>query len=243
MKKTFRVISVALVCVACFSGFFWINKHYSYPTHRQIRFGIVNHPEFIPTSQTVKIASSGYENVTADFYWLSAIQYIGSNAISAAYKKYLAVMINLIVDLNKFFTYPYRIALLLLPEVNDRYEKLPDSEANRNIDAAVKIGLKGIENTCNKEKVALISQEFDLQKLWTENRYKNPCIDPNIPYYLAYVYYWNLHDGAKASQYYRITSANTDAPTGARIMAAIMQGKSGDREKAIMMFLSLAQSV
>ena len=64
-----------------------------------------------------------------------------------------------------------------------------------------------------------------------------------IPYYLAYIYYWNLHDGAKSSEYYRIASTNTDAPTGARTMAAIMQGKSGDREKAIIMLLSLAESI
>lgn len=64
-----------------------------------------------------------------------------------------------------------------------------------------------------------------------------------IPYYLGYISYWNLHDGAKSSEFYRIASANTDAMMGARTMAAIMQGKSGDREKAIIMLLSLAENI
>lgn len=64
-----------------------------------------------------------------------------------------------------------------------------------------------------------------------------------IPYYLGYISYWDLHDGAKSSEFYRIASANTDVVTGARTMAAIMQGKSGDREKAIIMLLSLANSI
>lgn len=88
-----------------------------------------------------------------------------------------------------------------------------------------------------------IKGEFDLGKLWTDPKYKNPCIDQNIPYYLGYIYYWNLHNGAKSSEFYRIASANTDSAVGARTMAAIMQGKSGDREKAIIMFLSLAESI
>jgi hypothetical protein len=100
-----------------------------------------------------------------------------------------------------------------------------------------------METTCNKEKIEKISKEFDLKKLLSNEEYKNPCRDAMIPYYLAYVYYWNLHDGANASKYYRITMANEDAPTGSRAMAAIMQGKSGDREKAIIMFLSLAESL
>lgn len=152
-------------------------------------------------------------------------------------------MLDLITDLNPHFTFPYQIGELLLPSYNERYENLSKAEIEKNTDQAVRIGLKGMENNCDAEKVARARNEYDLKKLWTDESYRNACRDPIIPYYLAYIHYWNLHDGKKSSEYYRVASTNTDAPTGARTMAAIMQGKSGDREKAIIMLLSLAESV
>lgn len=152
-------------------------------------------------------------------------------------------MLDLITDLNPHFTFPYQIGELLLPAYNERYEKLSPEEVRKNIDQAIQLGLKGIKNNCDATKVEKAKNEYDIAKLWTDETYKNACSDPIIPYYLAYVYYWNLHDGAKSSEYYRIASTNTDAPTGARTMAAVMQGKSGDREKAIIMLLSLAGAI
>lgn len=189
------------------------------------------------------LSAGGFQNIIADSYWLSAIQYIGSNAIGSEYKAYLYAMLDLITDLNPHFTFPYEIGELLLPSYNERYEKLSKEEIRKNTDQAVRIGLKGIEKNCDATKVEKAKNEYSLNKLWTDESYRNACRDPMIPYYLAYVYYWNLHDGAKSSEYYRIASTNDDAPTGARTMAAIMQGKSGDREKAIIMLLSLAESI
>ena len=203
----------------------------------------MNHPEFIPTSEFVGLSSGGFQNIVSDSYWLSAIQYIGSNALGSEYKEYLYVMLNFITDLNPYFTFPYQIGELLLPSYNERYENLNDAEIQKNTKQAIKIGLKGIEKNCDKKKVEKAKNEYDLKKLWTDESYKNTCSDAMIPYYLAYTYYWNLHDGQKSSEYYRIAATNTDAPTGARTMAAIMQGKSGDREKSIIMLLSLAESI
>jgi len=152
-------------------------------------------------------------------------------------------MLNFITDLNPYFTFPYQIGELLLPSYNERYESLNNTEIQENTEQAIKIGLKGIEKNCDKNKVEKAKNEYDLKKLWTDESYKDACRDPMIPYYLAYTYYWNLHDGQKSSEYYRIASTNSDAPTGARTMAAIMQGKSGDREKSIIMLLSLAESI
>jgi hypothetical protein len=114
----------------------------NYPIHRDLKAKVINHPEFIPNTTTAKISSSGQENMVADFYWLSAIQYIGSNAISSEYKKYLYVMINLITDLNPYFTYPYRIGLLLLPSYNERYEHLSKDLIKQNTDQAIALGIK-----------------------------------------------------------------------------------------------------
>lgn len=216
---TFVLVIVSLAVFVYSSGV-------NYKQHIDIKRSFVNHPEFIPTSETVGISAAGFQNIIADSYWLSAIQYIGSNALGSEYKAYLYAMLNLITDLNPHFTFPYEIGELLLPSYNERYENLSKEDIEKNTDQAIKIGLKGIEKNCDATKVAKAKNEYDLKKLWTDESYKNSCSDPMIPYYLAYIYYWNLHDGAKASEYYRVASTNLDAPTGARTMAAIMQGKS-----------------
>lgn len=64
-----------------------------------------------------------------------------------------------------------------------------------------------------------------------------------VPYYLGYVSYWNNNDPEAASLYFRVAGMHKSAPSGARLMSAIMQGKTGDREKAIIMFLSLAETM
>ncbi|HBB26981.1 TPA: hypothetical protein DCZ36_00605 [Candidatus Gracilibacteria bacterium] len=226
------------------SGVFFIySSGINYQQHVDINRTFVDHPEFIPTSEMVGLSAGGFENIIADSYWLSAIQYIGSNALGSEYKAYLYAMLDLITDLNPHFTFPYQIGELLLPTYNERYENLSEAEIRKNTDQGIRIGLKGIKNNCDATKVEKAKSEYDLKKLWTDENYQNACSDPMIPYYLAYIYYWNLRDGAKSSEYYRIASTNSDAPTGARTMAAIMQGKSGDREKAIIMLLSLAESI
>ncbi len=179
----------------------------------------------------------------ADFYWLSTIQYIGSNVLSSEYKRYLFTLTNLITDLSPHFTYPVQITLLLLPEVNERYETISKEEAEKHVQEALMLWEKTIRANCDMKKVEHIQSMYDLNTLLSEESLKNPCSDPLIPYYLAYVSYWNHHDPEKASFYYRLSAMNEDGPRGARIMSAIMQGKTGNREKSILMFLSLAENL
>lgn len=96
---------------------------------------------------------------------------------------------------------------------------------------------------CDLYIIEAIDKEFDLQKITSEEIYKNPCKGYKIPYYLAYTYYYYLQDGEKSSLYYKVVSAQDDAPEGAKVLAAIMQGKAGKREKSLYMFLSLAKNI
>jgi len=57
-----------------------------------------------------------------------------------------------------------------------------------------------------------ISSEYDLQKIISEEQYRNPCKAYKIPYYLAYIYYYYLQDNENASLYYKVVSAQEDAP-------------------------------
>lgn len=241
-QKILFTMFFSIFLILSFSFFYKTIKDYNYPLHRKWRAQLIDHPEFIPSSTLIKIASAWHENLVSDLFWLSSIQYIWSNAISSEYKKYLYVMLNLITDLNPNFTYPYQIWELLLSSFNERYET--DKEWQKKyIEQSLQLWLKWVEKNCDKTKIKAIKDELNLWLLWTDSRYKNPCLDPQIPYYLAYIYYWNKFDWNTSSYYYKVTAANENTVTGARIMAAIMQWKGWDRQKAVLMFLSLAQTL
>lgn len=246
MKKTPRQLLVGLILVlfiGAFSGFFTVATGQNYAAHNRLRRAFVDHPEFIPTKEAVKIGSVGMETVVADLYWLSAIQYIGSNAIAADYKKYLGVMLNLVTDISPYFTYPYEIGMLLIPDINQRYERITSEEEKFHIEESIALGKKGIKNNCDMAKIDKIGKIYDLNKLFSDTELMEPCTDAMLPYYLGYVSYWNDNDPVGASLWFRVAGMHKSAPKGGRLMSAIMQGKTGDREKAIIMFLSLAESM
>lgn len=225
------------------SLFFYSVNGSNYKVEKEIQSLLVEHPEFIPNPRTVTYTSFGFSNLQADMYWLRTIQYIGGNAISSEYKKYLFVMLDLITELNPYFESPYTIGQLLLPSYNERYEDTTDEEVEKNLEEAIHLSLKGIQNFCDADMVTAIFNEDDLGKIETLEQYQNPCKSYTIPYYLAYIYYFYKNDGETASNYYKVVSAQDDAPEGAKVLAAIMQGKWGDREKSLYMFLSLAKSI
>jgi len=61
-----------------------------------------------------------------------------------------------------------------------------------------------------KDEIVLIKNENNLQKIWTEEKYKDPCSEYNIPYYLAYIYYYYKNQPNEAALYYKIASAIED---------------------------------
>lgn len=240
--KIIKILSIILVLGTCCVGFFYVNS-LNYIKHKEIQRAIVNHPELLPDKEMAKFTSIGYKNLVADLYWLQAIQYIGGNAISAEYKKYLFVMLDLITDLNPYFENPYIIGQLLLPDYNERYEDSSQEEQDKTIRQGETLGLKAMKNFCNLQTVQKIIANDNLQEIWNTPELLNPCTSYTAPYYLAYIYFFYLNDPLQASNYYKVASAQDDAPEGSKILAAIMQWKWGNREKSLYMFLSLAESV
>lgn len=206
-----RAIAILLL-VAASGWFFRYASEVVRPVHEAIEYNLVQHPEFIPQASDVRLISSGFDNLLADFYWLSAIQYVGENAVTAEYKRFLFEMLNLVTDLNPAFTAPYEVGLLLLPDMNPRVENFTKEEQLTNVQKAVKLGEKGMATTCDAKKIEMILAEPDLAQVWTNPEYKNPCKNSMVPYYLAYVEYYNLKHADKASRYYRIAAAGEDAP-------------------------------
>ncbi|MCP4522773.1 MAG: hypothetical protein GY828_00985 [Candidatus Gracilibacteria bacterium] len=241
-KKIIKQLFILLLLICIGALFIHINAK-NYGKHVQIRDNYVNHPESLPKPDIAKLSSFGFSNLRADLYWLQTIQYIGGNAVSSDYKKYLYTITDITTELNPFFEHPYTITQLLLPSENKNYENLSAEESQKYTDQAETIGLKGIRNFCDLDKIEKILAEPSLLKIWENEDLKDPCKNYKIPYYLAYIYYYYKNEPAKASDYYKITSANSDALSGAKTMAAIMAGKGGDREKSIFMFLNIAQSL
>lgn len=240
MKYTWIIWCLVLIPI-CF-GFYQVNE-LNYQKHRYIQSKIIEQPELLPNSEFAQLTSFGFKNVAADMYWLKTVQYIGGNVIAGSYKKYLYTILDLITDLSPNFEQAYVIGQLLLPTSDENYENFELDEIAIHREQAKQLGLKGVEKFCDMEKVQLIFDENDLDKIENDTLYKNPCKSFRIPYYLAYIYYFYLDDGISASNYYKIAVAQDDAPSWARILAAIMQGKWGDREKSLFMFLSLAKSL
>jgi len=242
LKKLLQIFWILILMAWIWAIFYHINN-LNYKKIKQIKYNTVEHPEFLPTSNFAKITAFWFKNTKADIYWLETIQYIWWNAVSSAYKKYLYPIINLITDLNPYFAHPYKIAMLLLPDYNPRYEDLTEEEKLEYIKKAEKIWLKWIKNFCDTKKIELIKKEDDLLKIWKDEKYANPCKDYIIPYYLAYIYYFYLHDPLNASLYYKVASANRDSVEWAKILAAIMRWKGWDREKAFLMFINMWKSL
>ncbi len=240
-KRAIKLVKILLL-LFCIISFYKIND-VNYQKHQEIKDSIVNHPENLPKKEVAKITSFWFKNFRADLYRLQTIQYIWWNVIGSEYKKYLYIILDLVTELNPYFEHPYIVWELLLPSYNERYENLSEEEQQKNIDQSVLLWIKWVNNFCDLEKIESIKKESDLRKIFTDEKYTNPCKDYKIPYYLAYIYYFYLHDWKKASDYYKVTSANKNSVEWAKTMAAIMQGKWWDREKSIYMFLNLAKSI
>jgi len=238
LKKGF--LFIFLLSFLGWAFFVW---EQNYAKHLQIRSEFVKHPENLPKPEVASRTTFGFSNVVADKYWLQTIQYIWWNAIDAAYKKYLFVILDIITTLNPYFDHPYIIGMLLLPWQNEIYENFDNESIEKYTNQWVTIWEKWIKNFCDMDKIALIDKEFDLEKLWNEEKYRNPCKDDMIPFSLAFVYYFYKNDPLEAAKYYKVASAVDGSLEGAKIMSAIMQWKWWEREKSIFMFLTLWKTI
>lgn len=238
IKKIAFFIIVILILIA----FYKVNEK-NYEKNVEIRSHIVNHPNNLPNKEISQISSFWFQNTKADYYRIRAVNYIWSNAFYWDYKYYLYEILNLITDLNPYFEKPYMIAQLLIPWENQRYENFSDEKIEENLENTIKLWEKWIKNFCNMEKVKLIEEEFNLYKIWTEEKYKNPCKSYKIPYYLAFTYYQYKNDPINAAKYYKIASAVEWSVEWAKVMSAIMQWKWWEREKSYFMFLNIAKYI
>jgi len=65
-------------------------------------------------------------------------------------------------DMSPYFESPYITGILLLPTSENRDTSLSQQEIIKNTEEAEILGLKGIENNCDIEKINAIFSEDDI---------------------------------------------------------------------------------
>lgn len=235
MKKIFIIIFLIFSFVLIF-----LNSEKNYLKQREIKENLIDKPSFLPSKEYALNTSFWFKNLKANYYWLQLIQYVWWDAIWSSYKEYLFTMTDLITELNPYFVEPYILAELLLPSYNARYENLTEEKQKEQKNQAVKIGLKWIKNFCDEEKIKLIEKEDNLEKLFFDEKYKNPCRDYQIAYNLAFIYYFYLKDYKNSEKFYKVASVTDWVPEWAKNLISIIKWKWWDREKSFFMFLNMA---
>ena len=238
-----RIVFTVFLLIPLFTAFFFINQS-NYAFKQDVQAQLIEHPERLPRAEFAELMFPWFSNITANIYWLQAIQYVGRNAVSSEYKMYFYEMMNLITELNPYFESPYVFGQLLLPSGShsNPFENFSEHEIkNHNLNAHA-LWHKWIENFCDIERLEKIFEQEDLWKIANDSRYANPCRSYLIPHHLAFIYFYYLKDYAQAANFYKAVTAQEDSPPWARTLAWIMQWRSWDRAVAIFMFLSLAQS-
>lgn len=94
-------------------GIFWSQTIVWTPIEKNF-YQLGTNPGFVPTADQLRPALFGFDHFTADLFWLRAVQYAGSNALAYSFDA-LPAYINLVVDLDPHFLFPYHFAALVLP--------------------------------------------------------------------------------------------------------------------------------
>ena len=131
-----KIVATTVLLIPLLTSFFLINQD-NFAFKQEVQASLVEHPERLPKAEYAELLFPGFSNVTANIYWLQAIQYIGRNALASEYRKYLAEMMDLITELNPYFESPYVIGQLLLPsDGNQMHENFSEEEMKQSTQKA-----------------------------------------------------------------------------------------------------------
>jgi tetratricopeptide (TPR) repeat protein len=99
-----KVLQVlALLAVVCATG--W--AHARLPNKTRADLG----GDFVPAPHVVRAASLGFDAIVADYYWLQAVQVVGSrDRVDADAADQLGRLVDVVTTLNPYVDHPYRFA-------------------------------------------------------------------------------------------------------------------------------------
>jgi len=121
-----KFIQVALLLAAvCCTG--W--AHARLPNSSRADLG----EKFVPAPHVVAVASFGFDALLADYYWLQAVQVVGStDVVGEDTASHLGKLIDVVTTLNPHVGHPYRFAGVWLTHSPDQVRR-----ANRLLERAI----------------------------------------------------------------------------------------------------------
>jgi tetratricopeptide (TPR) repeat protein len=107
--------AIALVAVGAFTAF----VHGSMPSAP----GAPQDDAFVPRPEVAHVSAFGYDAVVADYYWLQAVQIVGSVMDIEAKGPLLGALIDVVTTLDPWVGHPYRFAAVWLTGDLDNVRK------------------------------------------------------------------------------------------------------------------------
>ena len=71
---------------------------------------------FVPEPSLAQLAAFGFDAVLADFYWLQAVQLVGSNESLVGKSPYIGRLIDVVTTLDPWVGHPYRFAAIWMTD-------------------------------------------------------------------------------------------------------------------------------
>jgi hypothetical protein len=78
---------------------------------------------FVPRPEVAHLSAFGFDAVVADYYWLQAVQVVGSAAIVERKAYLLAALLDVVTTLDPWVDHPYRFAAVWLTDTEESVRK------------------------------------------------------------------------------------------------------------------------
>jgi hypothetical protein len=163
---------------------------------------------YLPSGQTVRRLSLGYEGLLADIYWTRVVQYFGRKRLSHAMRfELLGPLLRITTDLDPQLLVAYRFGSVFLAE------KPPGGAGDP--EEALQLIRRGI--VANP----------DYWRLWQD---------------LGFIYYWDLHDYARASRAFLAGSHRPGSFVWMEAMAATVAAQGGESRTSQLLWSEIYRS-
>lgn len=216
--KTLSVIGITSILLG--SSYFYSIK--DFPIHLEKKYSERQANYELPKPEIIEILSLGHSKSYADFLWLSMIQYVGNNISRGNFANHSIHLLDRITSLSPQFSEAYEWALWMLPIPKNNNLEYSD-EQKKEWEFPLSIGMRGIDNTCNFEKITYISGYpiTKLQNLLSETEIKNSCKSGMLPYLLGFYGGQLMNNPDFAEKFYKIAATHDDAPSASQVLAVI----------------------
>jgi hypothetical protein len=187
------------------------------------------HPEFLPSPIIVKAFDMGHSSAYGSLLWIEFIQYLSHNLKDSDYLSFSNIILQQITDLHPYFIRPYELSLILSPFwdiENINIEQKIENE--KHSEEAIKLWKKWMELLCNQSILNEIRARNITDDLLNDPNTKNPCHTWLLPYYIGFVISQMGNNKIEASDYYKIASAQEDAPPASKILWILALSGEGD---------------